>query len=75
MIRTRVTLTLAALATAAASGLASPAASASTLSAHALASDPSVPVSVLGVLDVIRRPTSVRPRPSWRGDSAPRLAS
>lgn len=48
MIRTRVTLTLAALATAAASVLAAPAASASTLSAHALASDPAVPVAVLG---------------------------
>lgn len=48
MIRTRVTLTLAALATAAASVLAAPAASASTMSAHALASDAAVPVVVLG---------------------------
>lgn len=48
MFRTRVSLTLAALATTAASVLAAPAASASTLSAHALASDASVPVVVLG---------------------------
>lgn len=48
MIRTRVTLALTALATAAVSLISAPAASASVGSAHALAADPTVPVVVLG---------------------------